>query len=627
MEAARRWGSGVRSAAAAAAVLALLVAPQLLGADADAGPPPAGTATIEGPAYPTRELTVVLGLDRRQQALARFVAEISDPRSSRYRHFLAIEEVARRFGASPRTRHAVLAYLLRRGVHARVDPTGTFAEANMTVGQAGDLFATHLAAYRSPSGASFLAPTDHPRLPGSLRGHVRELLGLNTAPAIEPGVGFSDREASAVVAGSTSDRGASAAAVPIPPRSGTPRGCRAGVASGGFTPNQLVHAYGVDRLHRRGIRGQTARVALVEWGGASRADLRTFVRCFGLRMPRRFKQIRIDGGKPLPPNGEAVADTEVIAAIAPRLGRLEMFEIDPGDTIAQSAATLPRLFAAPLRRGPGDPLPDVISSSLGDCEQQVVSGRQWALVATEHVLMSAAAAGVTVVSGAGDWGSTGCVDDAEQIVQPPRLAVFYPASSPHVTAVGGTFLKLGRRNRIRGERVWNDTRFSATALLGGGGGVSRILRRPRWQRGPGVSKVRPRPVRAVPDVAFFADGAPGYALYCSIPNCRDAGLPPWNSLGGTSFATPLFAAGLALVDQDLRQHGRRRIGFANPLIYLLARRAGGSRGPVFRDVQRGDNDVAGVGCCNARRNFDAASGWGSLDLGGFAKVVRRLRSR
>ena len=55
----------------------------------------------------------------------------------------------------------------------------------------------------------------------------------------------------------------------------------------------------------------------------------------------------------------------------------------------------------------------------------------------------------------------------------------------------------------------------------------------------------------------------------------------------------------------------------SPLLFALAREKGGSRGPVFRDILRDNNDVYDVGCCTAGPNYDSASGLGSLDLEAF----------
>jgi hypothetical protein len=109
---------------------------------------------------------------------------------------------------------------------------------------------------------------------------------------------------------------------------------------------------------------------------------------------------------------------------------------------------------------------------------------------------------------------------------------------------------------------------------------------------------------------------PGYAIYCTA--VKGGCTPPgWSPFGGTSAATPLFAGSLALIGERAKRTGRPLPGFVSPLLYALAREAGGSRGPVFRDIRTGNDDLYGVGCCTAGRNYDSASGLGSLDLSAF----------
>ena len=234
----------------------------------------------------------------------------------------------------------------------------------------------------------------------------------------------------------------------------------------------------------------------------------------------------------------------------------------------------------------------------------------------------AAAAGVSTLASTGDTGSSGCPLGSNSSAL-GLLAVQHPASSPYVTAVGGTNLMLNRRNRIVDEITWHDPPLS---FGGGTGGYSLFFKRP-GQQGPGVTGRE----RTVPDLAMLADAIPGYAIYCSNAVCDNVG---WTSVGGTSAATPLFAAGVAIANQQADRAGTRRLGFLNPVIYALARR--GSRRPVFNDVVSTDNDLgeaiprdAGgghpLGCCRARRNYDAASGWGSIFLPAFSRAARRLQ--
>ena len=109
---------------------------------------------------------------------------------------------------------------------------------------------------------------------------------------------------------------------------------------------------------------------------------------------------------------------------------------------------------------------------------------------------------------------------------------------------------------------------------------------------------------------------PGYAIYCTAAK-RRCTTPGWMRIGGTSAATPLFADALALIGEQARRTRRPLPGFVNPLLFGLARKAGGSRGPVFRDIRRGSNDLYDVGCWTAGPNYDSASGLGSLGLRAF----------
>jgi subtilase family serine protease len=99
----------------------------------------------------------------------------------------------------------------------------------------------------------------------------------------------------------------------------------------------------------------------------------------------------------------------------------------------------------------------------------------------------------------------------------------------------------------------------------------------------------------VPDVSALADMVPGW------PDVLDGALLP---VGGTSGATP-FTAAAALLDASQRAAGHPRIGLANGWFYQAASHPG-----AFFDITIGNNDLAGVGCCQAKAGYDLASGLG-----------------
>ena len=101
--------------------------------------------------------------------------------------------------------------------------------------------------------------------------------------------------------------------------------------------------------------------------------------------------------------------------------------------------------------------------------------------------------------------------------------VQFPASSPHVSAVGGTHLVRSSNARGWFESVWS----------GAGSGCSLVFSKPSWQTDTGCSQ------RTVADVSAVADPATGVAVYDSYPAGGQSG---WYVFGGTSVAAPLIAA-------------------------------------------------------------------------------------
>ncbi|MGA8365587.1 MAG: S8 family serine peptidase [Solirubrobacteraceae bacterium] len=153
--------------------------------------------------------------------------------------------------------------------------------------------------------------------------------------------------------------------------------------------------------------------------------------------------------------------------------------------------------------------------------------------------------GAVITASAGDDGylSWDAANEAE------RGFAEYPASSPHVVAVGGTRLSpLGPGGAWTGESVWNGDGA-------GGGGCSVEFAAPAWQTSVADwSTVGCKAKRAVSDVAADADPYTGLAVHYANPTCKttyeQAGklkvLPGWCTIGGTSLASPLIASTFAL---------------------------------------------------------------------------------
>ena len=550
---------------------------------------------------------LVLPLVADNAGIDRFATAVSTPGSPEYGQYESIASLSRRFGASASARRRATRFLRRAGAIAiRMDATGMFIDATMSAADAERVFRTSLADYRTARASRYTAPTTGVRIPAGLRGVATGVIGLDGAPLAAQPPAVHGEQAVATSA--------------YTPATGTASGCAAGVATGGFTPNEYLGAYGYNTLQAAGTMGQGERVALIEIDGYKSSDLKAFASCFGLHLPK-IDPFGVDVGRQLAPGGEATLDLEMLTTAAPDLSSIDVYESQP------QAGDVLHALTEPLQSKGFKP--QVISASLGLCESQTLSAVGHAGVnAVESALAEATASGITVVSASGDDGSSGCVDPSSSELPLPQLTVDYPASSKWVTAVGGTNVQLTPQNTIASQQVWNDenTFSGATGIEygAGGGGFSGVFKRPNYQNGTVVQNQR-----AVPDVSLLSDIEPGYDVYCTAADCLSSAHPdPWQTVGGTSAATPLLAGGFALIDQVLGEHQLDNLGLANPLLYGIGRNP--AQAPtVFDDVTVGSNDLglfltssgAGLGCCTAAAGFDEASGWGGLNLGVLSTIA------
>ncbi|MGA7313244.1 MAG: S53 family serine peptidase [Silvibacterium sp.] len=167
----------------------------------------------------------------------------------------------------------------------------------------------------------------------------------------------------------------------------------------------------------------------------------------------------------------------------------------------------------------------------------------------------------------------------------------WPADDAFVVSVGGTDLTTASAGG-----AWK----SETAWVDSGGGISPDkIAIPSWQKLAGVinsSNKGSTTLRNGPDVAANAN----FTFYV----CADQSTCTANEYGGTSFAAPMWAAYIALVNQQLVDNGDATIGFINPTIY--AQNVTSSYGTNFHDITSGKS-----GSYSAVTGYDLVTGWGS----------------
>ncbi len=239
----------------------------------------------------------------------------------------------------------------------------------------------------------------------------------------------------------------------------------------------------------------------------------------------------------------------------------------------------------------------------------------------EKTLQNARAHHVTVLASSGDAGPENSYKTPVKNPRPiPGQSVGFPASSPLVTAVGGTNLCT---DPATGKNVDNASPPVAcqispaqreVAWSGSGGGFSHVFGRPSYQSAlPTGSVAFPAGAgRGLPDVSLNAAprtgvleyvSAPGTGPYFQCPDTMTACSAGWYVIGGTSASSPELAGIVALADEAAGHD----LGFINPALYRMANEPT-TYATDFFDVTVGNNQQPG----STTPGFNAGPGWDAV---------------
>jgi subtilase family serine protease len=381
--------------------------------------------------------------------------------------------------------------------------------------------------------------------------------------------------------------------------------CEAEFSINCYLPTQVEAAYNLPPLYNRGITGKGTTIVIVDAYGSPTIsdDLTQFDDYLGLGVPPL--QVVKYGNVPPFDNtngdmvswaGETSLDVEYAHAGAPGAKIVLVEAANDDDSTLVGAVK----YAVTHHLG------DVISMSWGWAEKDdPADGGQY-----NSVFAAAAKAHITVVVSSGDTGVSGFDNNGNFISHP---VVSWPASSPLVTAIGGTELNLNASGGRNGpDSAWNDTYNHAVqdGFFGNdgprpfatGGGKSVLYKRPSYQNS--VKSVIGNQ-RGVPDISMSASGSSSVNVYETFFGVDGA----WTPTAGTSESAPMFAAIVALAVQ-MAGHP---LGPINPALYKLA----AEHAPGIVAVASGNNTVSfgntTVHGFSVRKGYNLATGLGTAN--------------
>jgi subtilase family serine protease len=493
------------------------------------------------------QLDIVLPL-RDRAGLQSFLADLYSSTAPNYRHFLTPAEFTEKFGPTQSDYEAVVRYMQAHGlVVVGGSRDGMDVQVKGPVSAIESVFHVNLLTYQHPTeNRTFYGPDREPTvdLPFSLW-HIS---GLDNYSIPHP---------------LYVKKGDYAKAHGISPEAVISHATTGSGPSSSFLGSDMRAAY----YGGTALTGSGQNLGLFEYLGTDTADLTTYYKNAKQTNSVPVTILSTDGTSTscvYSRSGGYCDDTEQTLdmtqalGMAPSLSSLVMY-VGSTDTAIISALTT------------HSPLPTTIGCSWGWTPADPST--------LDPYFEKMSAQGQNFFAASGDSSTWSSRNEA------------WPADDANVVSVGGTDLTTASAaGPWKSETAWADS----------GGGISPDkIAIPSWQKLSGVinsSNKGSTTYRNGPDVSANAN----FTFYV----CADQTTCTANEYGGTSFAAPMWAGYIALVNQQLKADGYSDIGFINPYLYSFG--VSSSYGTDFHDITSGKS-----GSYSAVTGYDLVTGWGS----------------
>jgi Pro-kumamolisin, activation domain len=591
---------------------------------------------------------MLLALKRTPETEARFeklIADMHDPNSPEYHHWLTPKQLAARFGIPSQDLETIRTWLESHGFRVNhVYQNGFVVNFSGTAANVREAFHTEIHNVVLANGERHISNVSDPQIPAALAPAVQGVASLHNffprSRAIQLGpVSYNSKTNTWQPHFNVNFQGTTFHAL---------------------GPYDFATIYDLLPLWKRGITGKGVTIAAVEVTNLAHPDdWKDFRSVFGLNQftEGNFKQVYPGCTNPGQNGAEAEAalDVEWASAAAPDASVELAACADTETTSGLDLAILGLIDYAP---------PDIITDSYGLCET-VTGAAEVALENREAQL--ATAEGTTFFIAQGDTGADECAP-----VEPTNYAILGinggdNTASSYVVDVGGTDFMAQYNSDVSGvplsdywsatneavtkasalsyipEIPWNDgctsklifsdpfngsftqaygpSGFCNSSLgqfflidVSGSGGPSTCFTgkpsipgvvsgsckgnpKPAWQTGvPGIPSDG---LRDQPDLSLFASNSVWGSFYVECLSDKNEGGAPCSAEndalleggGGTSFASPAMAGIQALIDQKYGPQGN-----ANYVYYALAAAQFKQQGAAACNASRTDGELPNKNC-------------------------------
>ena len=477
---------------------------------------------------------------------AALAKSVSDPHNSAYGHYLTPNQFRSRFAPSASDTAKVQNWLKSQGLDITYTPQNNhYISVEGTLAQAQAAFGVQFGIY-TVRGQSLRSPVNDLSVPSVIAGTVKAVVGLDQSYQFvqtyhrldanaPPSAGFRNAPPlSAFWAQLPSPYSfpSGFTGLPLPTVPWTVKG---------YTPDQIKAAYGIS-----GYDGAGQTVAIIDayasptilqdvnqWSVNRGLPTMNPSQLVQVVPPGIYKRAENPQQDPQGWYGEETLDVEAVHGMAPA-----------AKIVYVGAPNNRQDLDAAMNHVVDQHLAQIVTNSYGFGTTELLPPGY--VKPMEDTLIQAAIEGIGVYFSSGDNG-----DESSSF---GFATTDWPASSPWVTAVGGTSLGIDASNQRAVETGWGTSNYNCNTttlvctrtgwLYGAGGGVSVVFAEPWYQRMAGLTLSG----RGLPDVAALADPQTGL-LVGQTQSFPDGNYYDEYRIGGTSLASPIFAGIMALADQ------------------------------------------------------------------------------